>query len=81
MKKIVSLTILCSTLIFASCGENNTETTNETTEELENVSMYQCPMKCEGDKMYEEKGTCPVCQMDLELVTENEDEHKHHNHH
>ena len=26
---------------------------------------YQCPMKCEGDKMYEEEGSCPECGMDL----------------
>lgn len=26
---------------------------------------YQCPMQCEGDKMYHEAGTCPVCKMDL----------------
>ena len=33
---------------------------------------YQCPMKCEGNKTYTEKGTCPKCKMDLEEVkTEN----------
>lgn len=29
---------------------------------------YQCPMKCEGDKMYEEEGSCPECGMDLKEV-------------
>jgi protein SCO1/2 len=28
---------------------------------------YQCPMKCEGEKVYSKKGSCPVCQMDLRL--------------
>lgn len=28
---------------------------------------YQCVMKCEGDKVYAEKGICPVCKMDLQL--------------
>lgn len=28
----------------------------------------QCPMKCEGDKFYEESGTCPVCGMKLTSV-------------
>jgi len=30
--------------------------------------QYCCPMKCEGDKVYEEPGDCPVCNMHLVLV-------------
>jgi heavy metal translocating P-type ATPase len=26
---------------------------------------YYCPMHCEGDKVYDEPGDCPVCGMDL----------------
>ncbi|MEO7175530.1 MAG: heavy metal translocating P-type ATPase, partial [Saprospiraceae bacterium] len=26
---------------------------------------YYCPMHCEGDKMYDKEGNCPVCGMDL----------------
>ena len=26
---------------------------------------YYCPMHCEGDKMYDNEGNCPVCGMDL----------------
>jgi P-type Cu+ transporter len=26
---------------------------------------YYCPMHCEGDKLYEKAGDCPVCGMDL----------------
>ena len=26
---------------------------------------YQCPMKCEGDKVYLEEGNCSVCEMKL----------------
>ncbi len=38
-------------------------------EEGEHEHMqYQCPMKCEGDKMYEEEGDCPKCGMDLKEV-------------
>lgn len=29
---------------------------------------YQCPMKCEGDKTFDEPGTCAVCKMDLALL-------------
>lgn len=33
--------------------------------------LYSCPMKCEGDKSYELKGSCPVCGMNLvELNTQ-----------
>lgn len=30
---------------------------------------YQCPMKCEGDKTYDEPGNCPVCKMELKKVS------------
>jgi len=26
---------------------------------------YKCPMKCEGDKTYDDQGSCPVCNMKL----------------
>lgn len=29
--------------------------------------VYQCPMKCEGNKTYEDPGHCPVCNMDLKI--------------
>lgn len=32
------------------------------------MSAYQCPMKCEGDKTYDEEGACPECKMDLKKV-------------
>ncbi len=34
---------------------------------------YQCPMKCEGEKIYVHAGTCPVCGMDLEKMEANTD--------
>ena len=30
-----------------------------------NAGKYYCPMHCEGDKMYDQQGNCPVCGMDL----------------
>lgn len=27
--------------------------------------LYYCPMRCEGDKTYDQPGECPVCGMDL----------------
>ena len=31
---------------------------------------YYCPMHCEGDKIYDKPGSCPVCGMNLEKVPE-----------
>ncbi len=31
---------------------------------------YYCPMHCEGDKLYDRPGNCPVCGMNLEKVPE-----------
>lgn len=79
MKTIVTASMLFSVLLFASCGNNSNEKKNENPTEQIETAMYQCPMKCEGDKMYDKPGTCPVCKMDLELVSKDVD-HKHHNH-
>jgi heavy metal translocating P-type ATPase len=39
---------------------------------------YYCPMRCEGDKMYDKPGNCPVCGMNLipEKGEETSDEEK-----
>jgi len=31
---------------------------------------YYCPMHCEGDKVYDKPGSCPVCGMNLEKIPE-----------
>lgn len=31
-------------------------------------TQYYCPMQCEGDKLYDKPGDCPICGMDLILV-------------
>lgn len=36
------------------------------------TAIYECPMHCEDEKTYDEPGTCPVCKMDLTLVSEKE---------
>lgn len=44
-----------------------------------NQTLYQCPMKCENDKMYKEPGNCPVCNMKLVPVgTKSQSSHNHH---
>jgi len=60
MKYIKSIIILSIALLsLASCKENKDVNSSE------NVAIYQCPMKCEGEKIYHEKGSCPVCKMDI----------------
>ncbi|ULT25994.1 hypothetical protein KUH03_03205 [Sphingobacterium sp. E70] len=34
------------------------------------AGKYYCPMHCEGDKLYDKPGNCPVCGMNLEKVPE-----------
>lgn len=55
----------------------------------DHVGDYFCPMFCEGDKIYDKKGDCPVCYMHLEEITEdlvensvsNNHQHSHHHEH
>lgn len=35
------------------------------------ATQYFCPMRCEKEKVYAKPGTCPVCHMDLEPVTQS----------
>ena len=35
----------------------------------DHISDHYCPMFCEGDKIYDGKGDCPVCHMHLEEIT------------
>jgi len=44
---------------------------SENTSQPGSSTRYICPMKCEGDKTYNQPGKCPVCNMNLVQVTEN----------
>ena len=52
---------------------------NEDENKMMAVAIYQCPMKCEGDKTYDSPGQCPTCKMDLKEVKSDGDaeEHEH----
>lgn len=52
---------IASIYTFNACNRNETE----------HYDHYECPMKCEGDKVYDKPDTCPVCEMDLEGKEEN----------
>lgn len=60
MKNIkLIITLLIFTLSFSSCNnKTNTDTTG----------VYQCPMKCEGEKTFDTPGNCTVCKMDLKSI-------------
>ncbi|MBO0593594.1 hypothetical protein I2486_19520 [Cellulophaga sp. E16_2] len=54
--------------IFTSCKNKKEEVK---TDEISKIAeaTYSCPMNCEDGKTYHEVGSCPVCKMDLMLVS------------
>jgi protein SCO1 len=56
--------------IFRKSQENTGNKPGQVNESAEGIK-YQCPMKCEGDKVYDEPGRCPVCKMYLAPVTKS----------
>jgi len=58
--KLMMIVLLSSTL-SVSCSS---EKTSEKTEQVAEISYY-CPMKCEGEKTYTKKRSCPQCGMNL----------------
>jgi cation transport ATPase len=74
--------------LFIENTENNGEqvtpsccSSNNHSKKFEKVKLaksdYYCPMKCEGVKTYDQPGDCPVCNMHLVRVDEQNKEHRH----
>ena len=59
------LTLLLFCISFSSCKNSNSETENN------KDSVYQCPMKCEGEKIFMSMGSCAVCKMDLKPLVDS----------
>ena len=57
MKFVLIISFFSALFLTSSC-------TNST----EKSKGYACPMECEGKKIYEKAGQCPVCEMDLEKM-------------
>lgn len=55
-------TILLAVTSFMSC-KNDKSNSGYT-----DLAVYQCPMKCEGEKTFKQSGSCSVCKMDLKQV-------------
>lgn len=71
MKRVMYSIVITTAIVLTSCGgETKTEEHNHEGHEHSEMSSakYACPMKCEGDKAYADKGKCSVCEMDLEEV-------------
>lgn len=57
-----------------SCCSNdhNQHTDSKIKEKPNTLGEYYCPMHCEGEKVYDKAGDCPVCGMRLEKVSKSE---------
>ncbi|PCI01442.1 MAG: hypothetical protein COB81_07100 [Flavobacteriaceae bacterium] len=89
MKKGVFAIMLMFAISVTSCKDVKKETTEPKATEVKAVvkeeltaATFQCPMKCEQEKVYAEAGSCPVCKMDLKevKVAATHDSHEGHNH-
>lgn len=66
MKNLKFIIALFITVVsFVSCNKSTSSKANN------DLAVYQCPMKCEGEKTYTHTGSCPICKMDLKLIAEN----------
>lgn len=54
------LPVFITLLTVTSCNSKKSDSANDV--------LYQCPMKCEGEKTFKESGSCSVCKMDLEAL-------------
>jgi Cu+-exporting ATPase len=60
--------------VKACCGNDKHQHADSKMEEKPNAhGEYYCPMHCEGDKVYDKPGRCPVCGMHLEKGPETKE--------
>lgn len=57
--------------VYCCGGGGHAHNSHEHQHETDATNIYQCPMKCEGDKTYSEPGKCPVCGMYLAPVNKH----------
>lgn len=74
--------LLSISLAFTACNDSQKKDAKKMEKEIKKETKkiekevkkdlamhdYQCPMKCEGDKVYHKPGKCPKCSMDLKEV-------------
>ncbi len=59
--------LLVFTASTVNAQKTQTKAKGKTTKQAGSL-QYQCPMKCEGEKMYAKAGKCAVCNMNLKAV-------------
>jgi Cu+-exporting ATPase len=57
-------------IVKSCCSNQKTKDTPVVVLPSSAQGKYYCPMHCEGDKVYDKAGDCPVCGMDLVKVPE-----------
>ena len=57
--------ILSMTMAVFCLTSVNAQSTKVKPHKIAVDTIYQCPMKCEGDKTYAKAGKCPQCGMNL----------------
>ncbi|MFD0760802.1 heavy metal-binding domain-containing protein [Lutibacter aestuarii] len=87
MKKsiLAVVAIFSFMVVFTSCKETKKSEVKEETHmenhehkdgeehKMSSNDVFQCPMDCEKGKTYDEKGSCPVCKMDLKIKSGDTD--------
>ncbi|MCF8246387.1 MAG: hypothetical protein K9J37_16445 [Saprospiraceae bacterium] len=69
MKKLIQIGAIAVISLFAACRDNSSQQQHDQMHEgHEHAAVYQCPMKDEGDKTYDQPGNCPKCGMELKEV-------------
>ena len=67
MKKIFGAIVIALLIILTSFNKHRADPH----EYVPGQTAYQCPMKCEKDKVYSKPGKCPVCGMNLVEINVN----------
>lgn len=71
MKKF-KIIFLMAIALFSITALNAQTAKSKTTSVKTDSALYQCPMKCEGDKSYGKAGKCPKCGMNLKAISKSE---------
>lgn len=66
--KPIRIILSMAIVVFSFTAVNAQSATSKNKMPNADTVVYQCPMKCEGEKTYDKAGKCPKCNMDLKAV-------------
>ena len=69
MNYLKSVIVLFASVLMVQFATAQSKTKAKGTHKHATAAAYQCPMKCEGEKIYAKAGKCPVCKMNLKEVS------------